>query len=459
VRVAGSLTDVTSHRITDPLTGLPNREVCLIRLGGLLQQCQREPERPFAVISLDLDHFTLVNDTLGHVAGDQLLSDVANRLARCLRGTDTVSRERRDSAAPMLARCGGDEFTILLEELTAPDDAVRVAERLLAVLGGPFHVQGKQMCLSASVGIAHMSSDTGNAEEVLSEADAALHRAKSLGGRRYEVFDAVVHQDAQRRLRLETDLRWAIERRELVLQFHHVVEIATGRLAGFAAEATWQRPEMEPVGLDEIRAVAEAIGMAGAIDRWTLEACCAQIAAWHSHGPELASITLHLQASPAVLRQPGLVGDVSAVIMATSVDPVRLTLDVPGRLFETSGESTVRTLNELHQLGVKIGLTEVGGGEAALGSLTKFPFGTLTIPAGLLAGGESGENAILGVARGLKMTTLALGLESAEEFERLRELGVDFGRGRLFGEALCASAAQALLTSGWRYTPDLSLTA
>jgi diguanylate cyclase (GGDEF)-like protein/PAS domain S-box-containing protein len=464
VRVAGSLTDVTSHRITDPLTGLPNREVCLIRLGGLLQQCHREPERPFAVVSLDLDHFTLVNDTLGHVAGDQLLTGVANRLARCLRGTDTVSRERRDAAVPMLARCGGDEFTILLEDLSTPDDAVRVAERLLAVLGGPFLIQGKQMCLSASVGVAHMSADTSSAEDVLSEADAALHRAKSLGGRRYEVFDAAVHQDAQRRLRLETDLRWAIERRELLLQFRPVVEIPTGRLTGFAAEATWQRPGLDAVCLDEIRAVAEATGMASAIDRWTLEASCTQLSAWQAHGPELASISLHLQASPALLRQPGMVGEVSAIVAGTSVDPARLTLEVSGRLFESGDESTVRTLNALHGLGMRIGLTEVGTGDAALARLTRFPFSTLTIQRCLVAGDEhcdAAESALgtIGVAKGLKMTTHATGVDTQQQFEQLRDRGIELGRGDLFGAPLYASAAQALLISGWRYTPDLPLTA
>jgi diguanylate cyclase (GGDEF)-like protein/PAS domain S-box-containing protein len=464
VRVAGSLTDVTSQRITDPLTGLPNREVCLIRLGGLLQQCQRDPERPFAVISLDLDHFTLVNDSLGHVAGDQLLTEVAGRLAGCLRGTDTVVRERSDAAAPVLARCGGDEFTILLEDLALADDAVRVATRILHVLSGPFCVQGKQVCLSASLGIAYGSADTRHAHDVLSEADAAMFRAKSLGGRRYDVFDAAVHEDAQRRLRLETDLRWAIERHELVLHYQPVVDVASGRLTGFSAETRWQRPGMGVVRLDEIRAEAETTGVASAIDRWTLEAACAQMAKWNALAPDLAT-SLHVTASAPTLRRPDVVSELEATMARSGLDPARLTLEVPARMLEAGEEATVGVLNTLRQRGVAIGLTGIEADESALGSLTRFPFNALTIH-GCQVQGDPERDApadvirtLVGVAKSLSIATHAAAIESTPQLEALRALGVELARGSLFGAAVSASAAEVLLTTGWRYVPDLSLTA
>src|SRR6202163_3485397 len=279
-RMAGSQTDITEGKVTDPLTGLPNRLLFIDRLGRLIKHAKRRKDHSFAVLFLDLDGFKMINDSLGHLVGAQLLLAVSNRLERCLRLTDTVARLGETFT---MARLGGDEFTVLLDDLKDQNDARLTAERLMKVLTPPFVLSGKEVFTSASIGIALSNSAYENPDDMLRDADTAMYRAKSLGKSRYEVFDADMRANLVARLQVETDLRHALEPGEFRNFYQPIVALDSGRIVGFEALLRWQHPTRGLLSPDEFIFVAEETGLIRELGWWNLREACRQLSEWKAH--------------------------------------------------------------------------------------------------------------------------------------------------------------------------------
>src|SRR5438552_2779822 len=278
-RMAGSQTDITEGKVSDPLTGLPNRLLFIDRVGRLVKQAKRRKDHLFAVLFMDLDGFKMINDSMGHLVGDQLLVGVANRLEKCLRSTDTVARLGETFT---MARLGGDEFTVLLDDIKDPNDAKRAADRMMKALASPFILSGKEVFTYVSIGIAVSNSAYEQPEEILRDADTAMYRAKSLGKARYEVFDADMRAGIMARLQLETDLRGALERGEFRNFYQPIVALDSGEIAGFEALSRWQHPTRGLVGPNEFIPVAEETGLIRELGWWYLREACRQISEWRA---------------------------------------------------------------------------------------------------------------------------------------------------------------------------------
>src|ERR1700726_3610537 len=310
-RMAGSQTDITEGKVTDPLTGLPNRLLFIDRLGRLINHAKRRKEHLFAVLFLDLDGFKMINDSMGHLVGDQLLLAVSGRLEKCLRLTDTVAR-LGDTFT--MARLGGDEFTVLLDDLKDLGDAKLTADRLMKVLTAPFILAGKEAFTSVSIGIALSNSSYENPDDMLRDADTAMYRAKSLGKSRYEVFDADMRASLVARLQLETDLRHALERDEFRNFYQPIVALDSGRITGFEALLRWQHPTrglLEPV---DFIPVAEETGIIRELGWWNLEKACRQISAWNAGRSASPPLNISVNLSVKQFLQPNLVGEIGQLL-------------------------------------------------------------------------------------------------------------------------------------------------
>src|SRR5712672_1046230 len=279
LRMAGSQTDITEGKVSDPLTGLPNRLLFIDRVGRLVKHSKRRKDHLFAVLFLDLDGFKMINDSMGHLIGDQLLLGVAHRLEKCLRATDTVARIGETFT---VARLGGDEFTVLLDHIKDPSDAKRAAERMMKALAPPFILGGKEVFTSVSIGIALSTSAYESPEDILRDADTAMYRAKSLGKARYEVFDADMRASVMARLQLETDMRRALERNEFRNVYQPIVALDSGRVVGFEALLRWEHPTRGMIAPDEFIFVAEETGLICELGWWSLREACRQMSAWRA---------------------------------------------------------------------------------------------------------------------------------------------------------------------------------
>ncbi|HYX41308.1 MAG TPA: diguanylate cyclase, partial [Pyrinomonadaceae bacterium] len=304
------------HALADALTGLPNRLLFTDHLRLAVEQAKRHPEYHFAVLFLDLDRFKMINDSLGHTVGDQLLIATARQLEGCLRADDTV------------ARLGGDEFAILLNDLEHFDDAIRVAERVLQGLKLPFNLDGHEVFTTASVGIALSNNRYATAEDVLRDADTAMYRAKAEGKARYEVFDMVMHARVVALLQLENDLRRAIERAEFCLHYQPIVALADGRITGFEALVRWQHPERGLIQPAEFIPVAEETGLIIPLGRWVLRAACAQMKRWQALSPQHGQLKLSVNLSGKQFAQADLCEQIEHTLAVTNFDPRCLQLEI-----------------------------------------------------------------------------------------------------------------------------------
>src|SRR5712675_3099323 len=300
-RMAGSQTDITEGKVSDPLTGLPNRLLFIDRVGRLVKQSKRRKDHLFAVLFLDLDGFKMINDSMGHLIGDQLLLGVAHRLEKCLRATDTIARIGETFT---VARLGGDEFTVLLDHIKDPSDAKRAAERMMKALAPPFILGGKEVFTSVSIGIALSNPAYEQPEDILRDADTAMYRAKSLGKARYEVFDADMRASVMARLQLETDLRHALERGEFRNFYQPIVALVSGEIAGFEALLRWQHPTRGLVGPEEFILVAEETGLIRELGWWNLREACRQMSEWKSQSDNYLNFTMNVNLSAKQFLQP-----------------------------------------------------------------------------------------------------------------------------------------------------------
>ena len=447
-RMAGSMTDVSLRKaaeekllheaIHDVLTGLPNRALFMDLLARSVARSKRRKGYLFAVLFLDLDRFKIINDSLGHLVGDQLLVGIARRLEKCLRPEDTV------------ARLGGDEFTVLLDDINDLSDPTRVAERVHKELESPFHVGGHEVYTSVSIGIALSSPSYESPDQILRDADTAMYRAKALGRARHEVFDTGMHARAVALLQLETDLRRAIERREFRLHYQPIVTLAGGRVVGFEALVRWLHPQRGLLLPSEFVAVAEETGLMLPIGRWVLEEACRSAQAWSDQVRQPLIITVNL--SNRQFAQPDLPEQVGAVLKEVGLDPGRLKLEITESVIMEHGEGVTRTLHRLRDLGVELYVDDFGTGYSSFSVLHRFPISALKIDRSFVhALGKDGDGSeivrtIMTLARNLKLNVIAEGIETRAQLEQLRLLKCPQGQGAWFAEPAAAAAVPERLS-------------
>ncbi|MGD9904836.1 MAG: putative bifunctional diguanylate cyclase/phosphodiesterase, partial [Vicinamibacterales bacterium] len=431
--------------IHDALTHLPNRVLFTERLERAMARRIRHRDNQFAVLFIDLDRFKRVNDSLGHAAGDDLLRAFAERLAGAVRREDVVTRlpahEADRSGDPTLARFGGDEFVVLLDDIRQPVDAVRVAERIQRLATTPFVVAGQEVFATQSIGIAVSSDSHRHGQDVMRDADAAMYRAKRGGGGTYAVFDAAMHEAAVDLLRLETDLRHAIERQEFRLHYQPIVALGSGRIAGYEALARWQHPERGLLLPHEFLPVAEELGLIVALDDWALVEACRQAGEWQElaggPGPFVA-----VNLSARSLGAPGLADRVAVALHATGLDPGALHVEITESAAVSDPARVQAVLRDLRGQGVRVSLDDFGTGYCSLSYLQQFPVDTLKIDRAFVRRiGEQGEGdeivrLIVQLAETLRLDVVAEGTETPVQVAHLTALGCDFAQGYYFSAAL-----------------------
>jgi len=438
--------------IHDPLTQLPNRVLFKERLDRAMARRGRHRDYRFAVLFIDLDRFKHVNDSLGHAAGDQLLVAFADRLATTVRREDVVTRLEADEPANpeanTLARFGGDEFVVLLDDIREPIDAVRVAERVQTAAAQPLLLGVQEVFASPSIGVAVSSTDHRSGDELIRDADLAMHRAKAAGGSCYAVFDAAMHEAAVERLRLETELRRAIERREFRLWYQPIVSLSDQRVAGFEALVRWQHPERGLLLPSTFLGVAEELGVIASIDEWALAEACRQGQAWRGAHPGAEAPTMSVNLSAKALGSNGLVARVAEVLEQTGFPAHALRLEVTESAAISDADRVRGVLQDLRTLGARVSLDDFGTGYCSLSYLQQFPVDTLKIDRSFVAriggvGDGDGEGEIVrlivSLAHTLGLEVVAEGTETRAQVEYLAGLGCGYGQGYYFARPLGAA--------------------
>ncbi len=437
----------------DALSGLPNRLLFLNRLQHLFDQAQRSPERQYAVLFVDLDAFKVFNDTMGPAAGDQVIVEISRRLETSLRHDDTVSRSHEPLPAnAILSRMGGDEFTVLLEGVTDPSNAMRAAKRILSAIAEPLLVEGREVRTSASVGIALSTSAHQRSEELLQEADVAMRRAKALGGSRCEMFDAAMHTRAVNRLKLEKELREAIEKHQFRVYYQPIVRLKTNQIAGFEALLRWQHPVQGLISAYKFLATAEDTGLLVSTGHWVIQQACQQLRAWNNEIPSLSdAVSVSVNVSAKQLADARFIADLSATLRETGIEPSRLHLEITESVANTDAKLTAAVLPHLKQLRVGVILDDFGAESSSLNSLRQFAVEALKIDHSLVSEMLTDRTArdmvelIVLLSQKLKFKVIAEGIESVKQLEQLRELGCELGQGYLFSSPVDAKAAEELL--------------
>jgi len=448
LRMAGSQTDITEGKVSDPLTGLPNRLLFIDRVGRLIKHLKRRKNHMFAVLFMDLDGFKMINDSMGHLIGDQLLLGVAKRLEKCLRSTDTVARLGETFT---VARLGGDEFTVLLDDIKDPSDAKRAADRMMKALATPFILGGKEVFTSVSIGIALSNSAYEQPEEILRDADTAMYRAKSLGKARYEVFDADMRASVMARLQLETDLRRALERGEFRNFYQPIVALASGEIAGFEALLRWQHPTRGLLGPIEFIPVAEETGLIRELGWWNLREACRQISEWRAGLIAHRHLTISVNLSAKQFLQPNLVEDIKKLLRELALPPEALKLEITESTVMADPTAAVEMLQQIKSLGIRLAIDDFGTGYSSLSYLHRFPLDTLKIDRSFISGmGDEGEGmeiarTILPMANNLRLDVVAEGVETVQQVAMLKKLECKYGQGFYFSRPLSAEGTTALL--------------
>jgi PAS domain S-box-containing protein len=446
------------NALHDGLTNLPNRALFLDRLQHALTLSKRHANYKFAVLLIDVDEFKVVNDSLGHPAGDELLIKIGQRLKEAVRHADTVSRPRvngvpdRPANDDTLARLGGDEFTILLDDIRDPIEAVRVAERVQADLAAPFVINQQQIVISASIGIAASTSPHTQAEDLLRDADIAMYRAKRSGKARCEVSDTAMHANAVKRLRLETDLRRALEQGEFRVFYQPIVSLQTAKITGFEALTRWQRPEgvVPPI---EFIAVAEETGLIIPMNRLLLREACQQIQAWQSEFSSSPPLTLSVNITPKEFAQPDLASEIGKTLAQLGFDPGCLQLEIIETIAMGDAEKSGAVLAQLKALGVRMSIDDFGTGYSSLSRLRRIPVDTLKIDRAFImnmdADPENREivRTIIMLAHNLGLKVVAEGTETERHIDQLKQLNCEMAQGYYFSKPADDKAMSKLLAS------------
>jgi len=449
-RMAGSQTDVTTAKVADPLTGLPNRALFLDRLGFLFGRAKRHKDFVFAVLFLDIDRFKVVNDSLGHLVGDQLLIAFAQRLQHCLRTGDSVSRLH---SAHTLARLGGDEFTVLLDDMKDPADAVAVAERLMQSLKEPFIIGGNELHMGVSIGVAMSSTGGEESEDLLGDADTAMYCAKANGRSRIEVFGPEMRASAMARMQLETELRRGIERGEFQNWYQLIVRLETNEISGLEALVRWNHPTRGIVHPNEFIPVAEETGLIVPIGMAVLREACRELWCLQQIYAFDRPLTVSVNLSCRQFAQPDLVQQVERALVETGLHSSSLKLEITESMVMSDPESANRMLRQLKALGVRLEIDDFGTGYSSLSYLQSYPLDTLKIDRSFVSDmdkdAEKAEitRTIVALAHNLGLEVTAEGIESEGQYDALRLMGCEYGQGYYFSKPVDAAGARDLLAA------------
>lgn len=446
-RMAGSQTDITRGKVVDVLTGLPNRVLFMDRLARSFDRARTRKDKTLALIFLDLDDFKLINDSLGHLVGDQLLVAIAGRLESTVRSGDSVARFGRNNT---IARLGGDEFTILLEEITGASDALRVAERIAKELSDPFILGGQEMFPTASMGIALYNPSYQIPEELLRDADTAMYSAKALGKGRYEIFDSNMRANTIARLQLETELRKGLEREEFENYYQSIVSLKTGKIVGFEALIRWNHPARGLVSPNSFIPLAEETGLIVPIGQWVLESATQQLKLWQTRFMQEHPLVLGINLSARHFLQPELIDQCRGIIEKAHLPDKSLSLEVTESAMMPDPECAIKVMTQLKTLGIKIALDDFGTGYSSLSYLHRFPLDSLKIDRSFVTRMMEDDEivrTIIVLGRNLGLKIIAEGVETIEQAVRLRELGCEYAQGFFFSTPINAEQATDLLAA------------
>jgi diguanylate cyclase (GGDEF)-like protein len=425
----------------DALTGLANRALFMDHLRMTIERCKSRHSNHYAVLFLDFDRFKVINDSLGHAEGDELLIQIARRLGSLTRTGD------------LLARLGGDEFVILLNEMLEPDDAIQVAERILIDLQEPFTLAGNDVFTSASIGIAVSTDGHRRAEDMLRDADIAMYRAKSNGKARFQVFNEGLREVAATRLQLETEIRNGIERREFEVYYQPILDLASGKPSALEALVRWQHPQRGLVLPNDFIPAAEESGLILPLGRWILRESCRQLAEWQSSHEAAADLVVNVNLSCRQFLQADLTEQVSLALSDAGLAPRCLKLEITESYLIENSEKAVSIMDGLRTLGVELSLDDFGTGYSSLSYLHRLPLNSLKIDRSFIMRlGISGESnqivrSIIEMAQNLNLQVIAEGIETTEQLKELAELGCGFGQGYLFSRPLDAMLAEEFVCS------------
>ncbi|MGI9056032.1 MAG: putative bifunctional diguanylate cyclase/phosphodiesterase [Pyrinomonadaceae bacterium] len=414
----------------DALTNLPNRAKFMSRLDQTLVRIQKDSAHKVSILFIDLDRFKIINDSLGHLAGDQLLFEIAGRLRECLRPEDLV------------ARLGGDEFTILVEGDYDPNEVVKIAERIQKKFAEPFDLCGNAVYSSASIGILHASEKHLTSEDLMRDADTAMYQAKRGGKARHEVFDADMHEAAKEVLQLETDLRRAIEKDELIVHYQPIVSLITNKIEGFEALARWIHPTLGSIPPTKFVALAEEIGLIDALGEQILRKSCRQMVSIEEEFGEDYPLLLSVNLSCKQFAQPMLVKRIKHILDETNFSPTKLKLEITETVFLEYKETAIQMLNQLREIGIEINIDDFGTGYSNLSCLMQFPISTLKIDRSFITpiqpngGNTEIIQTIIMLARNLGLRVVAEGVENEMQLEQLKKLNCEGAQGYFFAEPM-----------------------
>jgi diguanylate cyclase (GGDEF)-like protein/PAS domain S-box-containing protein len=425
----------------DALTGLPNRVLFLGRLQSVVDRMKRHPHEAAAVLFIDIDDFKVVNDCYGHATGDVLIKEVGNRLRACIRSDGTI------------ARMGGDEFTVLVEDVTDPSDAIRVAERIQSSFAQPFPLEGLEVVKSASIGIA-LTSPEASAEAVLQNADIAMYRAKNQGKACSELFDRTMHEQVMTRLHLEARLRYALQNEELTLHYQPIVAVSTGVVQGFEALLRWQPSGSTSIPPSAFVPLAEQCGLIVPISVWALKTACLEAASWRQRYPADPPLYVGINISARHFSHAGFIGHVKDALEESAVDPQCITIELTESLAMNDAAATEKTMSQLRTLGVKLSIDDFGTGYSSLSYLRRFPVDTLKIDQSFVKTMDAENYAIIttivGLARNLDLKVIAEGVETTNQHQLLALAGCGSAQGYFFAEPMPANSVGAFIESNRR---------
>lgn len=456
-RMAGSLRDITARKeaesrlryqaLHDDLTGLPNRTLLMDRLTGCVLRAARQKDYRFAILFVDLDRFKVVNDSLGHAAGDELLIEFTRRIQSSLRRSDTMSRVDQDT----IARLGGDEFVLLLDRIEDAAQVCRIADRLQKILAEPFHISGQEVFTSGSIGIAIGDHRYERAEDLLRDADMAMYRAKSSGRARFDLYDEEMHKDALTRLQVENDLRRALDGNQFIMQYQPIVNLSNGRVTGFEALVRWDHPERGRVSPGLFIPIAEETGLIVQIGTWVMQQSCRDLKRMQETIGMDRTISMSVNLSKRQINEPGLVDTVQDAIRISGIDGKNLKLEITESIVMEANETLLPVLHELRALGCQLHMDDFGTGYSSLSCMHTFPLDVIKIDRAFIVNMTDDPryaavvNAIVTLTHNLNMKVTAEGVETRDQLAQVLSLDCDYCQGYYFAKPLSDQEALDLL--------------